>query len=119
MVMGSRLTGYIEHMAITKKLGNKLAAKVFSAMLHSEILDVTTGFRVFSRDIARMPLTSNFTYTQEQIIRACKMGYIIKNIPVSFLARDGESRLMKHSADYIFRSLRELLRLNREVRFLV
>jgi len=115
LVLGSRLTGYIEHMSFTKRFFNKLAAKIFSALLRQRIDDVTTGFRAFIPEIARLPIKSNFTYTQEQTIRACKLGYRIKNIPVSFLARDGKSKLMKHSADYIARSLRELWKLNREV----
>jgi len=118
LVLGSRLTGYIEHMAFTKKLFNKLAAKIFSVLLKQSIDDVTTGFRAFTPEIAKLPIRSNFTYTQEQLIRACKLGYKVKNVPVSFLAREGESKLMKHSADYISRSLRELWKLNREVKLI-
>jgi len=116
LVLGSRLTGYIEHMAFTKRLFNKLAARIFSVLLKQRIDDVTTGFRAFTPEIAKLPIKSNFTYTQEQIVRTSKLGYKIKNVPVSFLAREGESRLMRHSADYITRSLRELWKLNREVK---
>ena len=118
LVLGSRLTGYLEHMVFSKKLFNKLAAKIFSMLLKRRIDDVTTGFRAFTPDIAKLPIKSNFTYTQEQIIRACKLGYKVKNVPVNFMARDGESKLMKHSADYIARSLRELWKLNKEVNLL-
>jgi len=118
LVLGSRLTGYIESMPFTKKFFNKLAARVFSVLLKQRIDDVTTGFRAFTPEIAKLPIRSNFTYTQEQLIRVCKLGYKIKNVPVSFLAREGESRLMKHSADYITRSLRELWKLNREVKLI-
>jgi len=115
LVLGSRLTGYIEGMPFTKKFFNKLAARIFSVLLRQRIDDVTTGFRAFTPEIAKLPITGNFTYTQEQLVRACKAGYKVKNVPVSFLARDGESKLMKHSADYISKSLIGLWKLHREV----
>ena len=115
LVLGSRLTGYIENMPISKKFFNKLAARVFSMLLRQRIDDVTTGFRAFTPEVARLPITGNFTYTQEQLVRACKAGYRIKNVPVNFLARDGESKLMKHSMDYINKSLIGLWKLHREV----
>jgi glycosyltransferase involved in cell wall biosynthesis len=118
LVLGSRLTGYIEHMSFTKKFFNRLAARIFSRLVKQRVDDVTTGFRAFVPAVARLPVKSNFTYTQEQIVRASKAGYKIKNVPVSFLARQDESRLIKHSADYITRSLRELWKLNREVKLI-
>jgi glycosyltransferase involved in cell wall biosynthesis len=115
LVLGSRITGYIEHMSFSRKYLNKLAAKIFSMLGKQKIDDMTTGFRAFTPEIAKFPIISNFTYTHEQIVRAYKGGYKIKYVPISFLARDGKSRLEKGAKDYMKKSLRELLKLQLKV----
>src|SRR3989338_8135761 len=73
LVLGSRFQGKIEHMPLINRIGNLAFSKVVSGITNLQISDAQTGFRAFTREVAEsIPITSNHTYTQEQIIRAVK-----------------------------------------------
>ena len=89
LVLGSRFKGTIEEMPFIKRLGNIAFSKVVSQITGLHISDAQTGFRAFTRKVAEsIPITSNHTYTQEQIIRAVKQKFKIKEVPVYFAKRD-------------------------------
>jgi len=115
LVLGSRFKGHIERMPWLKRRGNRAFSRVISQITRLPISDAQTGFRAFTREVAEIAITSTFTYTQEQIIRAARMKFHIKEVPVYFAARGGtKSRLMKHPLDYALKAGINLLRVYRD-----
>jgi glycosyltransferase involved in cell wall biosynthesis len=72
LVLGSRFKGGAYSGSFVKKIGNIVFALVFSKILNAKITDTTTGFRALTTEVATLPLINDFTYTQEQLIRAAK-----------------------------------------------
>jgi len=117
LVLGSRFRGKIERMPLLKRLGNRAFSNVISRLIRTRITDSQTGFRAFTRDVAeKTSIISNFTYTQEQIIRAFKHRFRIKEVPIYFARRkgDGKSRLMSGPFDYAAKAFVNLFRLYRD-----
>ncbi|MBI2671175.1 glycosyltransferase family 2 protein [Candidatus Woesearchaeota archaeon] len=115
LVLGSRFMGIIEEMPTLKRLGNIAFSKVISNITNFKITDCQTGFRAFTKDIATgVPVISTHTYTQEQIIRAIKQKYKIKEVPVYFARRYGKSRLIKNPIEYAIKAWINILRVYRD-----
>ncbi len=96
IVLGSRFEGKIEKMALSKKVGNILFSLLIRKLSGLPITDSQTGFRAFSREAAiKMNILSNYTYTQEMIIQAANKNLKIIEIPCTFMARNGNSRLIQ------------------------
>jgi glycosyltransferase involved in cell wall biosynthesis len=114
LVLASRFKGQIESMPMMKRLGNKAFSIVISQIIHQKISDAQTGFRAFTKEVAKLPITSTYTYTQEQIIRASKAKFKIKEVPAHFAKRGGKSRLMKNPFDYAIKAGVNLLRVYRD-----
>ncbi|MCR4335283.1 MAG: glycosyltransferase family 2 protein [archaeon] len=107
LVLGSRFKGSIEEMSLQKRIGNIIASKTLSWICMRKISDGQTGFRAFSREAAaKINLFSNYTYTQESILQAVDKGISIKEIPVDFRKRHGESRLISNIWVYAFNSIK-------------
>jgi glycosyltransferase involved in cell wall biosynthesis len=116
LVLGSRFKGRIEYMPLIKRLGNIGFSKVISQVTKSRISDGQTGFRAFTKNVARdITITSDHTYTQEQIIKAVREKFRFKEVPVHFLKRrHGQSRLMKSPFEYAFRAWINIFRIYRD-----
>jgi glycosyltransferase involved in cell wall biosynthesis len=115
LVLGSRFKGKIESMPLTKRLGNRAFSKVLSQITGIKISDGQTGFRAFTKEVAeKISLTSMHTYTQEQIIRAAKQKFRIKEVPIYFARRHDKSRLMRSPFHYAIRAWIQILRIYRD-----
>lgn len=116
LVLGSRFKGKIESMPFMKKLGNMAFSRVISGIARMKISDGQTGFRAFTPAVAMMQITSDYTYTQEQIIRAVRNKFKIKEVPAYFAKRGGKtsSRLMKGPFQYAVKAWINLLRVYRD-----
>ncbi len=116
LVLGSRFKGKIEHMPILKRFGNKAFSKVISGVCRVKISDGQTGFRAFTKKVAKeINIISGHTYTQEQIIKAIQQKFKIKEIPIYFARRKGgKSRLMKNPFEYALRAWVNLIRIYRD-----
>lgn len=115
LVLGSRFKGRIESMSLTKRFGNKAFSKVISNITRTRISDGQTGFRAFTREVAeKIKITSNHTYTQEQVIRAVKNKFRIKEIPIYFAKRKDKSRLISNPFSYALRAWINILRIYRD-----
>lgn len=115
LVLGSRFKGKIEYMPLIKRLGNIAFSKVVSQITNLQISDAQTGFRAFTRKVAEsIPITSNHTYTQEQIIRAVKQKIKIKEVPIYFARRNGKSRLIPNPFSYAIRAWINIIRTYRD-----
>lgn len=113
LVLGSRFDKGNYSGSLSKKIGNIAFAKVFSSLLKTKLTDTTTGFRAFNPHIASLPLINNFTYTQEQLIRAGKEGLTIKEIPIT-TRKTRKSRLFKNPFDYAIKAWINILRIYRD-----
>lgn len=115
LVLGSRFKGKIEEMPLIKRLGNIAFSKVVSQITGISISDAQTGFRAFTKEVAEsIPITSNHTYTQEQIIRAVRKKFRIKEVPIYFAKRSGKSRLIRNPFGYALRAFINLVRVYRD-----
>ncbi len=115
LVLGSRFKGIIEEMPWLKRFGNVAFSKIISQITKVRITDGQTGFRAFTRNIAlNVPIKSTHTYTQEQIIRAIKLKYKVKEIPVYFAKRYGKSRLIKNPLEYAIKAWINIFRVYRD-----
>lgn len=115
LVLGSRFLGHIEYMPLLKKWGNKAFSRTISKIIKQKISDCQTGFRAFTKEVAKnIQITSTYTYTQEQIIRAVKQRFKIKEIPVYFAKRTGKSRLMKNPFHYAVKAWVNIFRIYRD-----
>jgi len=116
MVLGSRFLGHIEHMPFIKRLGNMAFSRVISNITRTRITDGQTGFRAFTRKVAeKINIRSNHTYTQEQIIRAIKMKFKVREVGVYFARRkEGESRLISNPLEYALKAWLNIVRIYRD-----
>ncbi|MDO8626920.1 MAG: glycosyltransferase family 2 protein, partial [Candidatus Diapherotrites archaeon] len=102
MVLASRFQGGMEGMPFSKRFGNKISTFVTNKVSGAKISDSTTGFRAIRKEVLEeISPTSDFTYTQEMIIRVQKEGWRIAEIPSFFKKRKfGESRLFSSVITY-------------------
>ncbi len=115
LVLGSRFKGKIEEMPLIKRFGNKAFSRVISQITGMEISDAQTGFRAFTKEVAKeISITSNHTYTQEQIIRAVKRKFRIKEVPIYFAKRNDKSRLISNPFSYAIRAWINIIRIYRD-----
>jgi len=115
LVLGSRFKGTIEHMPLIKKIGNKAFSKIITRITRTPISDGQTGFRAFTREVAeKIPIISSHTYTQEQIIRAVRLKFKIKEVPVYFAKRKDKSRLISNPFSYAIRAWINIIRIYRD-----
>jgi len=114
LVLGSRFKGKIQHMPIMKRLGNVAFAITLSKLTRKKLTDTTTGFRAFTREIAKeIEYINTFTYTQEQIIKAAKQGFRITEVPI-VARKTRDSRLFKNPFQYAFRAWVNIIRIYRD-----
>ena len=114
LVLGSRFQGKIEEMPWLKKIGNRAFSRVISSLTHVSITDSTTGFRAFTAAVAReINYINNFTYTQEQIIKAARQGFKITEIPI-IARKTRDSRLFKSPWEYAIKAWINIFRIYRD-----
>jgi len=113
LVLGARFGKGNYSGSLLKKLGNIAFAKVFSGLLKTKLSDTTTGFRAFTLEVAKFPLINNFTYTQEQLIRAGKAKMKVGEVPIT-TNKTRESRLFKNPLDYAIKAWINIFRIYRD-----
>lgn len=115
LVLGDRFRGGIEEMPLIKRIGNKAFSRSISKIIKLRVNDCQTGFRAFTRELAEnVHIQSNHTYTQEQIIKAVRQKFRIKELPTKFLRRPGKSRLIKSPFEYATKAWINILRIQRD-----
>jgi hypothetical protein len=101
-------------MPLIKWLGNKAFSWVVSSITRFKITDSQTGFRAFTKEIASLPIKSNHTYTQEQVIVALKKNFKVKEVPITFKKRADKSRLISNPFEYAVKAGINLMRVYRD-----
>ena len=114
LVLGSRFLSHDAPLPFLKRWGNKAFARVLTRLTRISLTDTTTGFRAFTRDVAsQVQFINTFTYTQEQIIRAAKLGFRIIEIPIT-AQKTRESKLFKNPLEYAVKAWINILRIYRD-----
>ncbi len=115
LVLGSRFLGKMEYMPLINRLGNIAFSKVVSQIAEMKIYDAQTGFRAFTKELAKkISIRSYHTYTQEQVIRAVKQKFKIKEVPIYFGKRKDKSRLISNPFSYALKAWINILRIYRD-----
>lgn len=112
MVIGCREVSRIEHFPWLKKKLELLGSWVTRKLSGTEVPDVTSGFRAYSRKAAiRMNVFSTFTYTLETIIQAGIENVDIGWIDVHVNQVRRRSRLFSSKWAYVKKSAATLIRI--------
>ena len=120
MVIGDRLssTYFTENKRPFHNMGNVLVRRLINWLFHSNINDIMTGYRAFSKAFVKgFPVLSRgFEIETEMSIHAVDKNFLLKEIPVTYRDRpDGsESKLNTYSDG--FKVLKTIFRLFREYR---
>lgn len=101
IVLGDRQINKLDHMPLSKKIGNRIATWVTRRSSGYPVKDAQTGFRAFSREAAlKLNILGSYTYVQETIIQAVHKDLIIEEVPISFRKREGKSKLISNIFSY-------------------
>lgn len=112
VVVGSRLRGTIHEHAMPwlhRRIGNPALTGVLNLFFGTGVSDAHCGMRAFRRDLLeRLDLqATGMEFASEHLIRSAKVGLEIREIPIDYLPRVGESKLESFSDGW--RHLRLLL----------
>jgi glycosyltransferase involved in cell wall biosynthesis len=94
VVSGDRLYHGAETMPAFNRLGNHAFALLASALMGERVHDTTTGMRAYRRDVIRENrFTQNTGLSAELLIRPMMRGYDIREEPIQYAERLGETKL--------------------------
>jgi len=104
IAIGSRLLGDLD-MPAANKYGNRLANVIMQRLLRLPDVDVSTGFRAYSREAAlKLNVFSHHTYTHETLINALDQKLAIANVPLPARPVDRPSRLIQSIPSHIWKA---------------
>lgn len=111
LVIGSRdIRGHPEFSPLKKRL-QRLGSWTVRRASGTDVADVTSGFRAYSRDAALAAnVVSRFTYTLETVIQAGKSDLAVADVPVRVNPTTRPSRLFRSKRQYIRRAVGTILR---------
>ncbi len=105
LVIGSRdIRNHPEFSPLKKRL-QRLGSWTVRQASATDVADVTSGFRAYSREAALAAnVVSRFTYTLETVIQAGKSDLAVTDVPVRVNPTTRPSRLFKSKRQYVRRS---------------
>ncbi len=103
-VIGDRQVQNIEHFSPLKKGLQYLGSSVVRWVSETDVPDTVSGFRALSREAAlRTFVTSDFSYTVENLIQAGKRRLTISTVPIRTNAMRRPSKLHKGNWHFVKR----------------
>ncbi|MCL6583716.1 MAG: glycosyltransferase family 2 protein [bacterium] len=119
MVVGTRLDHYSrESSEFLHSFGNRLLLKILNFCFHTNLSDILSGYRVFTREFVKsVPLFSTgFEIETELTIQALMRGFRILEVPITYRARPegGKSKIRPFKDGY--RILMTILIFTRDLR---
>lgn len=103
MVIGDRLssTYFQENKRPFHNVGNMMVRALINKLFHSNVRDIMTGYRTFSRDFVKTfpVLSKGFEIETEMTIHALDKNMMLKEVPVTYRDRPAgsESKLNTYS----------------------
>ena len=83
IVIGNRQVDQVQHFSARKRLLERLGSWVARMASGTTVPDAPSGFRAYSREAAlRLFVTSDFSYTLDNLIQAGKRGLRVAHIPI-------------------------------------
>ncbi|MCR4674763.1 MAG: glycosyltransferase family 2 protein [Lachnospiraceae bacterium] len=117
MVIGDRLssTYFTENKRAFHNFGNVLVRKLINGLFHSNVKDIMTGYRAFSKTFVKSfpVLSKGFEIETEMTIHALDKNFNLKEIPVTYRDRPegSESKLNTFSDGFkVLRTIASLCR---------
>jgi glycosyltransferase involved in cell wall biosynthesis len=114
----SGVEGRPPDMPAAKYIGNRMMNRLIRGLTGSEVSDVSSGFRAYSREaLLHLNIHSSFTYTQEVFLDLATKRLRIQQVPVE-VRYDPErrSRVVRSIMRYALRSTSTILRTVRDNR---
>ena len=112
LVVGDRQTQKIPHFSRGKRVLQAIGSLVVRKLSGTDVPDVVSGFRAFSRDAAfQINIVSSFSYTIETIIQAGNKQMAIRSVPIDTNGKTRESRLFKSIPHFVTRSIGTMVRM--------
>ena len=110
-VIGDRQVQTIEHFSPLKKVLQHLGSSVVRWASGTEVPDTVSGFRALSREAAlRMFVTTDFSYTVENLIQAGKKRLTIVTVPITTNPERRPSKLHRGNWNFIKRQAATIVR---------
>ncbi|MBI4570718.1 MAG: glycosyltransferase family 2 protein [Chloroflexi bacterium] len=104
IAVGSRLLGGLR-MRAANKYGNRLANAIMQRLLGLPAIDVSTGFRAYTREAAlKLNVLSDHTYTHETLINALDQKLAIANVPLQARPVERPSRLIRSLPRHVWKA---------------
>lgn len=104
IVIGDRQVQTIEHFSPLKKVLQKVGSQVVRWASETDVPDTVSGFRALSREAAlRTFVTTDFSYTVENLIQAGKRRLTITTVPITTNYVKRPSRLHRGNWNFIKR----------------
>jgi len=105
LVIGTRDITNHEEFSTLKKYLQKMGSWVVRQASATEVSDVTSGFRAYTKEAAlQVNVVSQFTYTLETLIQAGRSDLAVVDIPISVNPTTRPSRLFRSKRQYVRRS---------------
>jgi len=83
IVIGNRQVDQVQHFSVRKRLMERFGSWVVRVASGTTVPDAPSGFRAYSREAAlRLFVTSDFSYTLDNLIQAGKRGLRVAHIPI-------------------------------------
>ncbi|MDR9380394.1 MAG: dolichyl-phosphate hexose transferase [Natronomonas sp.] len=94
VVSGDRLYHGAEAMPAFNRFGNQAFAAIASVLMSERVHDTTTGMRAYRREVVEsIEWTENTGLSAELLIRPLMRGYEIREQPIAYRERAGETKL--------------------------
>lgn len=104
IVVGSRILKGLK-MKAANKHGNRLANFLLQKLLKIDGVDVSSGYRAYSREAAMsLNVFSGHTYTHETLFNALDRGLRVVNVPLPARAVERPSRLISSLPKHVWRA---------------
>ena len=105
LVVGTRDIANHREFSFLKKCLQRIGSWVVRQASATDVSDVTSGFRAYSREAAlQANVVSRFTYTLETLIQAGRSDLAVADIPVNVNPTTRPSRLFRSKRQYVRRS---------------
>jgi hypothetical protein len=112
LVVGVRDIEAIDHFSPAKKKLQRFGSWVVRRFSGLRVEDTTSGFRAFSRRAAlHLNILTRYTYTLETLIQAGRENLAVVTVPISTNKKTRESRLIRSTPAYVWRSAITILRI--------
>jgi glycosyltransferase involved in cell wall biosynthesis len=111
MVVGERPIEEVNDFSRVKKVLQRVGSSVVRRFSGTGVRDAASGFRAYSRDAAmKVQVFGRYTYTMETIVQAGWNGTSVESVPIGVNPKTRESRLVKSTTRYVFRSAQAIIR---------